>query len=73
MTSPDPITEYLLTANRQQREVVDATAETVLAMVQAAGTVSLMANGALPLTGTLLMVNPAVYEAVRRKTKEMEG
>ncbi len=74
MTDAAAFTEQLITSmNKQYRETAEMTAETVLTMIKAAGVVSLMPNDAIPLTGMLLMVNPGVYEGVRRKTKEMEN
>lgn len=52
-----------------EREAVEETAKRVLEAVKGAGVVSLMPNGALPLTGLLLAIHPDVYDRVRQLSK----
>ncbi len=48
-----------------ERDAIEETAQAAINAVRSFGNLSIMANGALPLTGRLLYVHPKVYERVR--------
>lgn len=69
MVSDDEFREMVANATRYERDLVHEQTQRVLAVIKAAGSVTLMPAEHVPTSGIVVMVAPKIYEKVRQITK----